>query len=84
MKDWLKKQGEIEKDLIRTCGGQTEVVIDDLLPQIRLAAIENGGVATLQMTIDFQFSEDGAETKVITQGAVTFPAKRSAVESVCP
>ena len=80
MKDWLANQKSIEKDILKAAGGQARGVVDDLLPQIRLAALENEMQATIQMEIHFDF--DGDKTEIVTEGRVQFPAKHSSSASI--
>jgi hypothetical protein len=80
MKDWLDKQGAIEKDVLKTVASQAQGVVDDLLPQIRLAALENEMQSTILMEIHFDFDDD--KTTIRTEASVHFPPKHSASVSV--
>jgi len=46
---WLEKQTFIEKDLKAMTGDVTKELLDDLMPQIRLAALENSGIAAVDI-----------------------------------
>ena len=80
MKDWLEKQGSIEKDVLDAVAAQARGVADDLLPQIRLAALENEMSAVVELKINFGFEND--ETKIWSVGEVQFPAKHSASATI--
>ena len=80
MKDWVDRQAKIEKDLLRAVGEQAQMVADDLLPQVRLAALEGEMSSTMKPNITFDFRDD--ETEVNTEGSVTFPSKHSSAASV--
>jgi hypothetical protein len=80
MKDWLEKQGSIEKDVLDAIAGQTRGIADDLLPQIRLAALENEMTAVVELKINLVFEDD--ETNIWSYGEVQFPAKHSASATI--
>tara|TARA_R100000152_G_C6766287_1_gene191252 strand:+ start:489 stop:737 length:249 start_codon:yes stop_codon:yes gene_type:complete len=71
--DWLKKSVELEKPLISTCGDVVEALIDELIPQIKLAAYENEGEADVECKISIKFAKDTFELS--TEGYVEFPAR---------
>ncbi len=73
MKEWLDRQKEIEGDVLNAAAQQAYEVVDQLLPQIRLAAMENNMVVKTNLEITFDFSDE--ETKVSCLGAVTFPVR---------
>ena len=50
-------------------------LVDDLLPQIRLSALENGGEAVVNVAITFKFETKGADVDAV--GGVEFPAKKA-------
>ena len=83
MQDWLEKSSRLEKPILETSGAQVRQVIDDLLPQIRLAAAENGGAALVEIKMGFEFAENPGKVQLVTEGSVTFPAKRAYAEAVC-
>ncbi len=80
MKDWLERQAEIEKDVLDAVGQQVRGVVDDLLPQIRLAALENHMEAVADIKIYFTFEDNG--TGIHSEASVQFPPKHSASASV--
>ena len=80
MKKWLDNQKEIEKDVLNAASQQAYDVVDQLLPQIRLAAMENNMVVKTNLEITFDFSD--GETKVSCLGAVTFPVRVVEAKSV--
>ena len=77
MKEWLDSQKKIEKDLLKELGFQCRDIIDLLLPQIRLAALENDNKTSVTINLDFDFNK-GALVK--GEGSVAFPAKKAAIE----
>ena len=81
MSEWLEKTGDIEKKVLEIVGLQTKKVVDDLLPQIRLAALENEGAAIVDIRVGFDFGEKAEEVIIATEGLVQFPAKRAYAES---
>ena len=83
MNTFLDSSERLEKKLLITVGNQTRKVLDDLLPQMRLAAYENEGAAIVDMRIGFEFTKDGDRVAIACEGQVQFPAKRSYAESVC-
>lgn len=77
MKEWLDSQNRMEKELIQELGFQCRDILDLLLPQIRLAALENNNKTSATIYLDFDFSS-GA--KIRGEGSVTFPAKKATIE----
>lgn len=77
MKDWLDSQNRIEKDLLIELGRQCRDLLDLLMPQIRLAALENENKTTVNINLDFDLSKG---VKVVGEGSVTFPAKKASIE----
>jgi hypothetical protein len=75
---WLEKQTFIEKDLKAMTGDVTKELLDDLMPQIRLAALENSGIAAVDIRLTFDLSE---KAKLQSEGSVYFPAKKATVTS---
>lgn len=73
----------MEKPIINAIGNQAKQLVDDLLPQIRLAAYENDGASIVDMKFGFEFSDSGAECTVASEALVKFPAKRVYAEEVC-
>jgi len=78
--DWLDTQTELEKPLLEVTGEVVKELVDDLLPQIRLAGIENGGKAAVNVEITFEFINDGAE--INATGSTVFPAKKAHTKAV--
>jgi hypothetical protein len=83
MSRFLESSERIEKPVLNTVGNQAKQLVDDLLPQIRLAAFENEGCSVMDIRIGFEFAEDGENCKVCSEGIVQFPAKRAYAEEVC-
>jgi len=75
MKDWLDRQAKIEKDILDAVGAQVRGITDDLLPQIRLAALENEMTSTINVAVTFDFDDD--TTEISSEGSVSFPAKHA-------
>lgn len=78
MGSWLEKQTFIEKDLKAMAGSVAEELLDDLMPQVRLAALEGSGIVAVDFRLNFDLSE-GAKLK--GEGSVYFPAKKATVTS---
>ena len=83
MSNLLNSSERLEKPVINAIGNQAKQLIDDLLPQIRLAAYENEGASIVDMKFGFEFSDEGEECLVASEAAVNFPAKRVYAEEVC-
>ncbi len=77
MKDWLDSQKRVEKELLIELGRQCRDLLDLLLPQIRLAALENDNKTSVTLELDFDFDKGVA---VKGEGSVTFPAKKASIE----
>jgi len=77
MKDWLDSQKRIEKDLIQELGRQCRDLVDLLLPQIRLAALENDQKTQVDISLKFDFNKG---VVVQGEGSVAFPAKKASIE----
>jgi len=80
MKDWLDRQAKIEKDVLDVVSGQVRGIVDDLLPQIRLAALENEMQSTITVDVSFDFDNDTTEVSCV--GSVQFPPKHSSSATV--
>ena len=80
MKDWLEKQQEREEDLLDAAAEQFRNMLDELLPQVRLAALENDMTSEIEVITEFVFEDEA--TTITTEGRVKFPAKVSEPESV--
>jgi len=75
MKEWLAGQKRIETNLIEAVGIQAKQIADDLVPQVRLCAMENEMKADVFVKVHFEFN--GEKTEVWSEGAVQFPPKQS-------
>lgn len=75
MKDWLEKQKKAEKDMLEAVSVQARQVTEDLIPQVRLCALENEMCADIVFKVHFEFNEDNSE--IWSEGAVEFPPKQS-------
>lgn len=80
LKDWLEKQQEREEDLLDAAAEQFRKVLDELLPQVRLAALENDMESEIEVLVVFAFEDEA--TTITTEARVRFPAKISEAESV--
>lgn len=80
MKDWLEKQVEKEEILLDTAAEQFRILLDGLLPQVRLAAIENDMESMAEVSVIFNFEDDAIT--LTTEGRVHFPAKVTETDSV--
>ena len=80
LKDWLERQAEKEEILLDAASDQYRVLLDGLLPQVRLAALENGMEAVTEVITTFNFEEDAIT--VTMEGRVEFPAKVTEVDSI--
>lgn len=77
---WLENSVEIEKPLTKTCGETVEALIDELLPEVKLAAYENDSEANVEVKINISFKDDTYEVETI--GQVEFPARIIKVKAV--
>jgi hypothetical protein len=75
MKEWLEQQKNIENNLIEAVGIQAKQIADELVPQVRLCALENEMAADIFIKVHFEFNDE--KTEVWSEGAVQFPAKQS-------
>lgn len=75
MKDWLDAQKAIENDMLNAVSIQAKEIAEELIPQVRLCALENEMTADIIFRVHFEF--DKASTDVWSEGAVEFPAKQS-------
>jgi hypothetical protein len=75
MKEWLEKQKSQEKNMLDAVSIQAKQIADDLIPQVRLCALENEMVSDILIKVHFEFSDD--KTEIWSEGAVDFPAKQS-------
>ena len=72
MKEWLEDQKGIEQETLDIVCQQTVEVVDQLIPQIRLCAIESGEAVKVNLEIEFAF---GKKTTLSTIGAVAWPPR---------
>ena len=75
MKEWLEGQKKIESNLIEAVGIQAKQIADELVPQVRLCAMENEMTADIFLKVHFEFNDD--KTEVWSEGADQFPPKQS-------
>jgi hypothetical protein len=75
MKKWLDKNKKIEGSMLEAVGIQAKQIADDLIPQVRLCALENEMNADIFIKVHFEFEDD--KTEVWSEGAVQFPPRQS-------
>ena len=75
MKKWLEHQKGQEKHILDAVSIQVREVVEDLIPQLRLCALENEMLADLRLNIHFEFDEES--TECWAEGQVYFPPKQS-------
>tara|TARA_Y100000310_G_scaffold200745_1_gene200818 strand:- start:266 stop:514 length:249 start_codon:yes stop_codon:yes gene_type:complete len=80
LKDWLERQAEKEELLLDAASDQFRVLLDGLLPQVRLAALENDMEAVTEVITTFNFEENAITLTM--EGRVEFPAKVTEVDSI--
>jgi hypothetical protein len=61
MKEWLEKQKSQEKNMLDAVSIQAKQIADDLIPQVRLCALENEMVSDILIKVHFEFSDDKAK-----------------------
>lgn len=76
MKEWLENQKKIEDDLLNAVAIESKEIAEDLLPQVRLCALENEMASSVTFRVNFEFREDGS-TDIWSEGVVDFPPKQS-------
>ena len=76
----MEKQAEKEDILLDAASEQFRVLLDGLLPQIRLVAIENDMEAVTRITTILNFEDDAITLTM--EGRVEFPAKVTEVDSI--
>lgn len=54
---------------------QAKQISEDLIPQIRLCALENEMCADVMIKVHFEFGKE--DTEIWSEGAVQFPPKQS-------
>jgi hypothetical protein len=75
MKEWLEKQKQQEQNMLDAVSIQAKQIADDLVPQVRLCALENEMAADILIKVHFEFNDD--KTEIWSEGAVDFPPKQS-------
>mgnify|MGYP004229001629 CR=1 FL=1 len=78
MKEWLENQKKQEKSMLDAVSIQARQVADELVPQVRLCAMENEMCADILIKVHFEFDEK--KTDIWSEGAVDFPPKQSVSE----
>ena len=78
MKEWLENQKKQEKSMLSAVSIQARQVAEELIPQIRLCAIENQMCSSLLIKVHFEFEDK--KTEIWSEGAVDFPPKQSVSE----
>ena len=78
MKEWLENQKKQEKSMLDAVSIQARQVADELVPQVRLCAMENEMCADILIKVHFEFEDD--KTDIWSEGAVDFPPKQSVSE----
>lgn len=75
MKDWLDAQKRNETSMLNAVSVQAKDIAEELIPQVRLCALENEMTATITFRVHFEFDND--KTDIWSEGAVEFPPKQS-------
>lgn len=83
MSNFLNSSERLEKKMLNAVGNQSKQLVDQLLPQIRLACFENEGASVIDIKFGFEFTENGEEVTIASEGIVQFPAKRAYAEELC-
>ncbi len=78
MKEWLENQKKQEKSMLDAVSIQARQVADELVPQVRLCAMENEMCADILIKVHFEFDEK--KTEIWSEGAVDFPPKQTVSE----
>ena len=76
MKEWLDNQRKIEDSLLNAVAIESKEIAEDLMPQVRLCALENEMASSITFRVNFEFAEDGS-TDIWSEGVVDFPPKQS-------
>ena len=74
MKEWLENQKRQEKSMLDAVSVQARQVADELVPQVRLCALENEMCADILIKVHFEFEDD--KTEIWSEGAVDFPPRQ--------
>lgn len=75
MKEWLEAQKASETDMLNAVSVQAKDIAEELIPQVRLCALENEMSATITFRVHFEFED--TKTDIWSEGAVEFPPKQS-------
>ena len=75
MKDWLEAQKASENDMLNAVSVQAKEIAEELIPQVRLCALENEMTADIIFRVHFEFDKES--TDIWSEGIVEFPAKQS-------
>ena len=75
MKEWLEAQKAVENDMLNAVSVQAKDIAEELIPQVRLCALENEMAATIVFRVHFEF--EGDTTDIWSEGIVEFPPKQS-------
>jgi len=75
MKEWLEAQKASENDMLNAVAVQAKDIAEELIPQVRLCALENEMNATISFRVHFEFDEKN--TDIWSEGVVEFPPKQS-------
>ncbi len=78
MREWLENQKKQEKSMLDAVSIQARQVADELVPQVRLCAMENEMCADILIKVHFEFDEK--KTEIWSEGAVDFPPKQTVSE----
>ena len=72
---WLDENKKQEHNMIEAVGIQAKQIADELIPQVRLCALENEMNADIFLKVHFEFDDE--KTEVWSEGAVQFPPRQS-------
>lgn len=75
MKKWLDKNKKEESGMLKAVAIQAKQIADELIPQVRLCALENEMNADIFIKVHFEFEND--KTEIWSEGAVQFPPRQS-------
>lgn len=75
MKEWLDSQKLSETEMLNAVSVQARDIAEELIPQVRLCALENEMEASINFRVHFDFEE--GHTDIWSEGIVDFPAKQS-------
>ena len=75
MKEWLELQKQQMQNMLDALSIQAKQIADDLVPQVRLCALENEMAANFLIWVYFVFNDD--KTEIWSEGAVDFLPEQS-------